>query len=73
MCIRDSLTGEKRDRAGVASPKDRGAGTAEPHVAQAVTAAAQPDRPAFFVQHPERHPADVYKRQTRYSVSMMPL
>lgn len=54
----EHLTGEKRDRAGVASPKDRGAGTAEPHGAQSVTAAAQPDRPAFFVQHPERHPAD---------------
>ena len=54
----EHLTGEKRNRAGIASSKDRGTGIAEPHGAQSVAAAAQPDRPAFFVQHPERHPAD---------------
>ena len=58
MAEQVTTAGEKRDGAGAPPPEDGSSGITEPDGAQPLAAAAQPDRPAFFVQHPERHFTD---------------
>ena len=54
----DHPAGEKRDGAGAPPPEDGSSGITEPDGAQPLAAAAQPDRPPFPFQHPERHFTD---------------
>ena len=54
----DHPAGEKRDGAGAPPPENGSSGITEPDGAQPFAAAAQPDRPPFPFQHPERHFTD---------------
>ena len=58
MAEQVTTAGEKRDGAGAPPPEDGSSGITEPDGAQPLAAAAQPDRPPFPFQHPERHFTD---------------